>query len=475
MSSIREIDQIMKDLRVQVASLQSNLKAVEKEAPKDSPPSHLFDGPMVASLMSQSEPEWFSKFLRSLNAMTCQHLMLCTLLSLRQSFKQILLSSPELQSMFLSPIKLYDPLPTDIDSVIWYKSLMYSLFISKEDKPRIISPQLKSAGYTFSEQTTLEESIARNPQMASALGAGQGEEWNTSLEDANVIQDLLITEALIEHLVKAKAVEALSCACRQVKYRNLVVRKGGVQAILEGASKTPSREHREQVQVALARLCISIDPHLWKYPQNIDLSNVCFDLVSSADYELYQFEAGIGLTNLLSTSEEVLEHIGSKGNSVSSFFELISASQDERIQLVGAELFCNLCRSETVVQKFIDGAFREQLKLIPFLIEKGSEQMQSASSGALAILSSNEALIPALGEIIADGAWLIQKVSSTDVTEDVELRIASIMSNIIIFSDNSRLISDLSRAMREIKIKAESREQESFQTQRLLSLVQSYS
>jgi hypothetical protein len=476
MSLAGEVGVIVEDLRAQVSSLRNNLKRVEEEVPKDSPPSNLFSGPMMASLMSHSEPEWFSKFLHSLDAMTCQHLMLCTLLCLRHGFKQLLLDSPELQSMFLPPIRQYTPVSTEIDSLIWYKSLMYSLLKSKQDKPRIISPQLKSAGYSFSEQTRLEESIAQNPQMASALGAGQNEEWSTDVQDANILLGLVVSDTVVKNLVTAKAVEAIACVCRPLEYRNLVVRNGGVQTLIEGCSKAPTSQHKEQLQVALARLCMTTYPHLWKYPQVIELANACFDLISTADYELYQFEGGIGLTNLLSTSQEALDHIGAKENSVASFFELISSSQDERVQLVGAELFCNLCRSETVVKRLSEGGFKDELTLIPFLIENGSEEMQSAASGALAILTSSEDMIPPLKTIIKDGAWLARKVSSTNISQDVELRIASIMSNVIDFTEDSRLRSDLSEEMRELRHRVESRkETDSDESQRLLSIVKSYS
>jgi hypothetical protein len=402
------------------------------------------------------------------------HLVVGTLLCHQQRFKQLLLRSPELQTAFLRPLKTFAPNPDDIEMNIWYKSLVFALIKSKQDKPRIVAPQFKSAGLTFEEQLRIEESMSHNPNVASALGSGAAiEEWSTELEDANRILSWLMSDKLIKGLVSSKGAEAIACICRVPEYRPYVVKNGGVAAMLEFMSKmVPEQaERKEQIQVALARLCMTSDPRLWKYPQVLDLGKVCMELLSNAGYELYQYEAGIGLTNLLSTSSDVLEYIGSQEESLVKFFELISGSEDERVQVVGAELVCNLCCSPEVVERIAEGRYKEQLKVLPFLVENGSNEIQSAASGAIAILSSNDNLSSVIENLTSNGNLLSSKLRSENLSPEVELRVASIMSNLVDFCENEATRTAMSDELKSLK----KRTKECPENERLLSLIQSYS
>jgi hypothetical protein len=444
---------------------------VEEQVRSDAPRSNLFEGGMIASLLAGNDPAWFPKFLHSLSSIQCQHLVLATLLAHQQRFKSLLLASRELQATFLQPLKVFNPDHSDVDSVIWFKALMYALLKSKADKPRIVAPQFKSAGLTFDEQSKLEESMARNPSVASALGSGAAaEEWSTEPEDANRILSWLISDDLVRRLVAVKAAEVLACICRVSEYRPLVVKHGGVAVMTEKLSKTDTPELKEQAQVALARLCMTADPRDWKYPQVLELGRACYDLIANAGYELYQFEAGIGLTNLLSYSEEVLEDMGSKEDSVMKFFDLIVNSQNERVQLVGVELVCNLCTSSSVVSKIAEGRFFEQLKILSFLINNGSDNIQSAASGALAILSGNEELVNVLERLTDGGDSIVSRLNSENLSPDVELRLASIAANLADMSENEAVKRKMFDEFRILK----KRTKDSPQNQRLISLIQAY-
>ena len=429
---------------------------------------------MILSLLSDEDPIWFAKFLHSLEGhINTQHLLIGTLLCHQQRFKKLLLQSSEFQAAFLLPIKTFNPDHSDIDQSIWYKSLVYTLIKSKQDKPRIVSPQFKSAGFTFSEQTRLEESLSHNPNVAAALGHGAViEEWSTEIEDANKLLSAIISDALIKRLVEVKAGEALACICRCPEYRGIVIKNGGVSAMLDFVGRQMPNQHErtEQVQVALARLCMTTNPALWKYPQVVELGKACFDIVSNAVYELYQYEAGIGLTNLLSSSEEVLDNIGSQEESFIRFFEMLTGSQDERVQLVGTELICNLCCSPYVVDRISNGRYAEQLKVLTFLLQNASDTIQSAASGALAILSSNESLIPVIENVTAGGDMLSSKLHSENLSPDVLLRIASIMSNL---ADQSLNVATKEKMKQELK-ELRKRTSECPENERLISLIGSY-
>lgn len=474
MSVEEEVLQIVATLRTQLHTLQSSLKGVEEHIRKDVPRSHLFGGPMIASLISEQDPLWFPKFLHSFEGrMTTQHLVLVTLLAHQQRFKQLILKSSELQSALMRPISNYEPDQADADSLIWYKSMIHALIKSKDDKPRIVAPQFKSAGYTFAEQTRMEESMARSPNVQAALGSGAAiEEWSTELEDANRILKWVMSDALVKRLVASKAGEALACTCRMNEFRPTVIRNGGVQPMIEAISRLPSEpERREQIEVALARLCMTTDPRIWKYPQVLSLASACYDLITSSGYELYMFEGGFGLTNLLSFSPEVLEMIGSKEESLTKVFDLVIGSNDERVQLVGTELVCNLCCSEQVVDRIAQGQYMEQLKVLPFLITNGAEKIQSAASGALAILSSTETAIGVIETLTSHGELLCMKLHSENLSSEVQLRVVSIMSNLAEFSSDDavrdRMRTELGSLCRRTKPCPEN--------ERILSLIQSYS
>ena len=470
-----EVNQIVSTLRIQVRSLQSSLKDIEEQVRKDAPRSNLFGGPMIATLLSEDDPVWFAKYLHSMEGgVRTPHLVIATLLAHQQRFKQLLLKSAELQSAFVRPLKNFEPDHSDIDQSIWYKSLMYALIKSKQDKPRIVAPQFKSAGFTFSEQTKLEESLAHNPSVASALGSGAAmEEWSTELEDANKILNWFLSDPMVKRLVAVKGGEPLACICRSQEYRPLVIKNGGVGALLEFRSKIPNEqpERKEQIEVALARLCMTTDPKIWKYPQVVELGKACYSLIAHAGYELYLYEAGIGLTNLLSSSSEVLENIGQNEASLIKFFELISGSQDERVQLVGTELVCNLCCSPEVVDRIANGRYTEQLKILPFLINNGSDTIQSAASGAMAILSSNDGIAKVIESLTSNGDMLASKLHSENLSPDVELRIASIMSNLVDFSEDNAIRDKMTDELKALR----KRTKESPENERLISLIQSYS
>jgi hypothetical protein len=183
------------------------------------------------------------------------------------------------------------------------------------------------------------------------------------------------------------------------------------------------------------------------------------------------YEAGFGLTNLLAASPAVVDFIGGKEESLGKFFDLVAGSRDERVQLVGVELVCNLCCSEEVVSRVSDEKYMEQLKILPFLIENGSDNIQSAASGALAILSSNDVLVRVIERLTSNGDMLSSKLHSENLSPDVELRVASIISNIVDYTDESEIRDKMRNELVDLK----KRTQNIPQNERLLSLIESYS
>ena len=472
----KQISSILSTLQKQVQSFRATMRKAADEHPAASSgavPPDLFQGPMIASLLA-GEGSWFSQFLHAMTYIrTSQHaaqlLMLATMLCLQHDFKKLLISQRDLQSAFLRPLADFEP-ETDIDSAMWYRSLVFALVKSKADRPRLIAPELKSAGLTYADQVRLEESISANPELAAGMTSGS-DEWAMELEDSNRLLALVFSEEVVKRLVKTQGIEAISCMCRVQGCRPIIVRCSGVQLLLDGAAKATAPEAKEQINVALARLCMTSDPRIWKYPQVVDLANSCFQVICDSSYELYSYEAGIGLINLLSYSEEVLDSLGKRPEALDKFFELITGSDDERVQRTGAELICNMSMSPDVVEQVASGRHSENLRILAFMLEKANPSIQAAASGALAILSGNEELITVMEQVLPKGEILIKLINDENTTPDLEIRVVSIMSNLIEFTSDESLKERLVDGMKAVKKRIEGR---GGNNERTLGIVQAY-
>lgn len=472
----KQIVGILSALQKQVQSFRGTMRQASEDHPDRASAEalpDLFEGPMIGSLLD-GEGIWFSQFLHAMTYIrSSQHpaqlLMLATMLCLQHDFKILLLASKDLQSAFLRPLSDFEPLD-DIDSSMWYRSLVFALIKSKADRPRLIAPELKSAGLTYTDQLRLEESITANPELAAGMTSGS-DEWAMELDEANRMLAIVSSEELVRRLVKTQGVEALSCMCRVPACRSVIIKCSGVQTLLDGAGKASAPEAKEQIHVALARLCMTSDPRIWKYPQVLDLANACYQIISDSSYELYLYEAGIGLINLLSYSSEVLDSMGKKRDVLEKFFELIIGSSDERVQRTGAELVCNICMSPDVVECFEKGGHNENLRVLTFLLEKANPNIQAAASGALAILSGNSELIQVMEQVLPGGEILLKLINDENTTPDIEIRIVSIMSNLIDYTSDDSLKLRLVDGMKTIKKRIEAR---GGNNERTLGIVDAY-
>jgi hypothetical protein len=469
------MNEVLSTLVQQVKALQTTMKNMFEEREKTTEIPDIFACGIISGLLS-GDGAWFQRFLHSWSNMKSsgcvpQLLMLGTLLSLQPSFKHIILTSLELQSVFLGSLRKYEP-SEDIDEKLWYKSLLYALVKSKSDRPRSVSPQFKSAGFTYSDQLKLEESLKNNPGMASAMGSTLGsDEWTMEEKDADEILKLVMSEDLVRRAVITHATEAICCMSRTAIYRPLIIKKQGVALLLEGVSKATAPELKEQVSVALARLCMTTDPRLWKYPQDVALAKVCLDVISDSSYELYVYEAGVGLINLLSTSSGVLDTVGRNEEAWIKFFDLMTSSSDERILLTAVEIVCNLCMSENVVERIQEGQHFENLKVLSFLLQNSSPNIQLAAGGALAILSANPELGSTLENLFPEGDVLVRVLNDENTSPDLEIRIVSIISCLIDNSSSESTKETLRNSLRMLKKRINQR---TGNNERILSIVDVY-
>ena len=422
-------------LREQLESLIGSMEATNRSSVAHAPPALNWDGPLIDSIR-QGDPKWFVIYATLLRSRDLSHkdqrthvLIVSTLLCLQRKFKQLLFGGNSALVLLCDFIKSITDL-TDLDVKLWYKECVYSLIKSSADKPRIVTQQMESAGLTFQDQENLIKSMRANPQMASeAFGTSTlpCDEWLTQPQEADAILNHLISDQVISNLVKIKATPALACIARVTEYRKLIVRAGGARVLIDSESGD-----KEQNKVALARLCISTAPSVWQSSQLVDLANSCFGLLVESRYELYQFEACVGLTNLLSFSTEVGEYLMTKSNFIDILFDTISSCISDQLRSAVVEVVCNLSQSDSLQSVIAQGKLKEPVKILFFLMSKSPlVDLQKAAGGALAILTGNPDTCRAIENIIGtDGLVELGKSVNTREQETV-LRVLCIIFNVI--------------------------------------------
>ncbi len=163
---------------------------------------------------------------------------------------------------------------------------------------------------------------------------------------------------------------------------------------------------REDCAVALARIAVSTNPN--HYPSGAVYSVVrpLVWLFSNASHELYQFEAGLGLTNIASVGEELRNTLVAHG-AWSEAMNLL-ASENERVQRVGVELLSNLvvC-SKTFERLAQDGD--QDIKLFLMFAQSDDLHTRRAAAGALAMMCQE----PRIAERVArlDGVVKLSLIS----------------------------------------------------------------
>ena len=109
--------------------------------------------------------------------------------------------------------------------------------------------------------------------------------------------------------------------------------------------------------------------------------------------------------------------------------------------------------------------------MLTFLLEKANPNIQAAASGALAILSGNSELIQVMEQVLPGGEILLKLINDENTTPDIEIRIVSIMSNLIEYTSDDSLKLRLVDGMKTIKKRIEAR---GGNNERTLGIVDAY-
>ena len=441
------LKRLSEQLEALIASVSASQSLSHASQPVEGVPVLSWDGPLVEAIR-QSDPKWFVIYVTQLRSrnLNVHLLVVSTLLCLQRRFKELLLSGNSILSLLCEYIKSVTDL-SDVDVKLWFKECVYAFLKCSADKPRIVTPQMESAGLTFQDQEKLIKSIQANPQMANeAFGPGKlpSDEWSTEPTESDFLMSHLVSEQVVANLVTAKAAPALACIARVPQYRKLLVRSGGVRILIESESGD-----KEQNRVALARICITTNPSAWNPSQITDLANACHSLFVETRYELYQFEACVGLTNLLSYSDDIREYIMKKPGIVDSIFDTIGSCSNEQLRAAVAEVFCNLSLSGTLQSGVAENRFKEPIRILVFLtINDEDERLKCATSGSLAILTGNPDTSIAIEKFVGIDGFkeLMDSVKSTS-SPDLILRVLCIITNVIEHSEDEILKTNLRKIL----------------------------
>lgn len=180
--------------------------------------------------------------------------------------------------------------------------------------------------------------------------------------------------------------------------RGLIVQQGGAKALLAmltaDALKPDSQPRDRQIAHALAKIAISVPPHLaFTDPHTVVL--LLAKLLSPAEESLLvKFEALLALTNLASDDANgIREYMAGIDNFV-SMVETSMLGDHALVQRAATELLCNLVTSPLVSKRYgAESSSKDYrthpLHLLVALADVDDKQTRSAAAGALAQLSEN--------------------------------------------------------------------------------------
>jgi len=141
---------------------------------------------------------------------------------------------------------------------------------------------------------------------------------------------------------------------------------------------------RDAARQALAQICIVTNPALFSYSEQLDAVRPLVETLEHK-HELLQFEAAMGLTNLLTVGEEIQSR-ALQADAWTQFRELLF-SENEMVQRAGLECMCNVCMHQEVLEKFAEGKRETEIKVMCAFALSDDVASQSAATGGLAMLS----------------------------------------------------------------------------------------
>lgn len=326
----------------------------------------------------------------------------CACLTIHGEFKEKLQKAKKtLQT--LQDILTVDDLAEDKHLSFLYATLVYNLCRSREDKIRPKKNEFPFNELQDDDLNALEEFYEKLPAESrpvknGELDAGSKElaealrKWCVITADSSatgngvgspVVRNLAKCAAVGSDRVKVLVALIMRALCIEEKHRRYVVSGGGVRCLC-GLVDLEDEPARDAARQAMAQICIVTKPTSFTYSEQLDMVRPLVELLSHK-HELLQFEAAMGLTNLLTVGEEIQSR-ALQADAWTQFRELLF-SENEMVQRAGLECMCNVCMHDEVLEKFAEGKRETEIKVMCAFALSDDVASQSAATGGLAMLS----------------------------------------------------------------------------------------
>eukprot|EP00922_Rhytidocystis_sp_ex-Travisia-forbesii_P038327 GHVS01057088.1.p1 GENE.GHVS01057088.1~~GHVS01057088.1.p1 ORF type:complete len:905 (+),score=185.28 GHVS01057088.1:125-2716(+) len=281
-----------------------------------------------------------------------------------------------------------------------YASVVYNLVRSRDDKDTAERASNKKSGVQLDESQIAELENLYEKLPPEAKPAANGVVDLGTKETADQLRVLLVDQDIVARLsllacqpsasrnLIVNACKTMRLICCTPSLRGKVIAQGGLKALLLAVQGKDDDDEKRHLRQAIAQLCISTNPSLFAYHEALDIVPHLIHLLKDR-YELYQYEAALGLTNLTSLNDDIRTRAW-HGGAWEEFGQLLFSDND-MLRSAGIEGWCNLAQLPLAMETFGNGKNATDLKLLfAFCAEDDNTRAQSAATGALATLSLHE-------------------------------------------------------------------------------------
>lgn len=372
----------------------------------------------------------------------------CSCLTIHGEFKETLLESKKTLKA-IQDLPAAQDLIEDPQLAFFFASIVYNLCRSREDKIRPKKNEFPFNELGDDDLAAIEQFYEKMPAESRPVKNGEVDAGSKDVAEKLrrwcVLQSGDMTKKLpdgtattgsnvISHLgkcaahgsVRVKTIVAMvfKYLCADQQHRRYIVTSGGVRTLL-GLVDLEDEAARDAARQALAQICIVTNPSLLPYSEQLDAVR---PLVQTLEHhhELLQFEAAMGLTNLLTASDE----LRSRAILARGWYACrdLLFSDNELVQRAGLEAMCNLTMAPEMLERFAEGKCELELRVFIGFCSSEDRASVIAASGALAMLASCDEVAVHIAANENFGALL--EVFQQCADPDVQHRIATALCGV---------------------------------------------
>jgi len=369
----------------------------------------------------------------------------CACLTIHGEFKELLRDSKKTLKAIHDLVSPED-LAEDKHIAFMYTSIMANICRSREDKIRPKKDQFPFNELGEDDLNALEEFMEKMPaesrpvkngeldagsaELANDLrvwcvkesgkslprpvgGVNPGGERARAAAASSVVSNLSKCTANGTSRVQNLAALIMKTLCASKEHRGPVVSSGGFRLLL-GLVDIEDEVSRDAARQALAQICIVTNPMLFTYGEQLDAVRPLVELCEHK-HELLQFEAAMGLTNLLTVSDE-LRTRALQADAWRVCKDLLF-SENEMVQRAGIETMCNFTMADEIIERFATGKASVEIDIFCAFCLTEDKATQRAASGALAMIAGCEEVAVQIAKSEKFGCLLqfLEEVADADL------------------------------------------------------------